>query len=120
MSVDWDKVGWPPELLARVQAAPKPARIKRSTELFTKFPQSWEDRLSRARSPSTYRVALHLLRQYWQTDQLQFDLANGGLELKGVDRHAKQTALRELERAGLILVQRRPRKSPTITLLVRP
>ena len=61
-------------------------------------------------------------------DQSQFDaelrigklgpvkLANRGLGLDGVSRFAKWRSLAELELLDLVTVERRPRKSPLVTL----
>jgi hypothetical protein len=84
---------------------------------FTKFPDSWANRLRSARGV-TYRAALFILRQYWKTNGQPVRLSNTGMASEGVGRHSKWRALQELERAGLIRVEKRPRKSPIITILV--
>jgi hypothetical protein len=43
---------------------------------------------------------------------------NGVLKEKGISRWSKWRALNELERLGLITVERRKRKSPIIRLIV--
>ena len=43
-------------------------------------------------------------------------LANGMLKIDGVSRASKWRALAELERRGLISIERRSRKSPLITV----
>ena len=43
-------------------------------------------------------------------------LSNVGLEQEGLTRRSKWRALAELERLGLLLVERLPRKSPRVTL----
>jgi ABC-type metal ion transport system substrate-binding protein len=40
------------------------------------------------------------------------------LQIRGVSRYAKRRALRQLEEAGLIKVDRPDKKSPTVTLIV--
>jgi hypothetical protein len=115
--LDWSKLGLPPELATAptVEPEPKPA-IKRSNRPFIKFPLAWQERLAHARSPNTYRVALHLLQRHWQTNLVQLELANLALTKKGVDRKKKTIALRELQDAGLIVVEYRGRKSPLVRL----
>jgi hypothetical protein len=49
-----------------------------------------------------------------------FVLAQARLDGFGITRQAKYRALEALEAAGLISVQRRPKKSPLVTILDRP
>jgi hypothetical protein len=89
----------------------------RHRQQFTKFPDSWSRRLRSARGV-TYRVALFILRQYWKSNGRSVRLSNTALAREGVGRHSKWRALHELEEAGLIRVEKRPRKSPLATVLV--
>jgi hypothetical protein len=93
-----------------------PRKIQKRQQHFVRMPWAWVERLRNTKSANTYRVALHLLYLYWKTGGASFSLANGGLAMEGVTRHAKWRALRELERLGLIMVERRPRKSPLISI----
>ena len=43
-------------------------------------------------------------------------LANGMLEIDGISRWSKWRALPELERRGLVVIDRRRRRSPIVTL----
>jgi hypothetical protein len=45
-------------------------------------------------------------------------LANAKLKSWGITRKVKQRVLRDLERARLIKVERRPKKSPLVTLVL--
>jgi hypothetical protein len=56
------------------------------------------------------------LRASWKTRSTTFPLANVRLKRVGVSRKIKARVLRDLERAGLIAVERRRGKTPTITL----
>jgi hypothetical protein len=94
-------------------AAPR-ARARRQ---FTIVPRSWSDRLATARHASTLKLALHLLYLHWKQDGRRITLANVALTSAGVTRRQKWRALRELEKLGLIAIERRPRKSPHIALL---
>ncbi len=49
---------------------------------------------------------------------MTFTMANGWLEERGVSREIKRRALRDLEAAGLITVERSNRRSPRVTLVV--
>jgi hypothetical protein len=97
--------------------ATTPRKITKRREHFVKMPWIWVERLTRARYISTYRVALHILYQHWKENGESFTLANGILRLEGVERRAKWRALCELERLGLIAIERRKRKTPRITIL---
>lgn len=91
-------------------------KIKKRRQHFVMFPMSWDERLVGA-TGQTYRVAviLHYLR--WRNHGAPVKLTNCELELHGVSRQSKWRALGELERRGLITVERRPRRSPLIHLL---
>jgi hypothetical protein len=115
-SVDWGNLALPPQPVA---AMSKAKVAKRSAKPFTKFPHTWKQRLADIHAHgNTYRTALHLLHRFWQTGNRRLVLANVALGQEGVNREAKRTALRQLERAGLVLVERRSRKSPIVHLLL--
>ena len=97
-----------------------PQKIQKRQGQFVKVPWVWIDRLAKARHISTYRVALRVLHLHWKRSGQQFALSNGMLEMDGVNRWGKWDALHELEQLGLIRVERRPRKSPVITVISQP
>jgi len=119
---DIDELRLTPETAAAMAqaAAAKQAQPKRQRgrEPFTKFPHSWERCLQQARRISTYRVAHHLLFLHWKANGRPILLSNIALAGKGVSGRSKWRALAELESMGLIRIERRNRKSPTIRLLV--
>jgi hypothetical protein len=94
----------------------RPSKMQRRRREFIKVPLTWAERLGGTRG-QTAVVALHLLHQAWRNRGGAFTLANGALKAKGVGRDAKRRALAELERHGLISVERRPKKSPRVTVL---
>jgi hypothetical protein len=94
-----------------------PAKIKKRREQFTRVPGIWKERLTKVRYISTYRVALHILMRDFETRGKPFTLSNGALALENVSRWEKPRALSELEGAGLIVIERRKRKTPQITVL---
>jgi hypothetical protein len=53
----------------------------------------------------------------FETRGKPFTLSNGALALENVSRWEKPRALSELEEAGLIVIERRKRKTPRITVL---
>jgi hypothetical protein len=85
---------------------------KRRRRRFIIIPEMWIERLEGARHVSTYRVALRILQRNRQCEGQPFPLPNN---IGGVSRWAKSTALKELEKAGLVQLERRKRKSPLVT-----
>jgi hypothetical protein len=84
---------------------------------FVRVPWWWHERLCRARHISTYPLAVHLLYEHWRNGGRAVGLSNSAAE--GVTRRMKWPALRELEQLGLITIERRPRKSPLVTVLTK-
>jgi hypothetical protein len=91
------------------------ARLKaRRQQQFVKVPLIWIDRLQTTRRVATWVVAVRLLREHWRNNGHQIRLGNVALKEAGVNRASKWRALGELERWGLIVVERRHRKSPLV------
>jgi hypothetical protein len=101
---------------ARWAAVPK--KIRKRRQQFVLVPWTWIERLAQSQSANTYRVALTLLFLHWKGNGDPIKLGNGMLAMDGVGRFAKYRALTELEQYGLITVNRRPRKSPIVTLIL--
>jgi hypothetical protein len=93
-----------------------PRKIQRRRQHFTKFPMAWVERLSGAFG-KTWELAVHLLYLHWKDNGQPIKLANGMLATDGISRHSKYRALADLERRGLITVERRPRRSPIVRLV---
>jgi hypothetical protein len=104
-----------PEKLAQLAVVPR--KIQRRRQQFVMVPWTWIEKLATARYVATYRVALHVLYRHWKGQGEPFTLSNGAMLMEGVARGTKWRALRELERLGLIAIERRPRKSPRITMV---
>jgi len=96
-------------------ARPRKAKWERK---FIQFPWLWVERLETTNRGSTYRLALLLLYEYWRNGGRPIKLSNAKLANNGLTRKSKWRALLELERFGLVKVERRPRKSPLITLIM--
>jgi hypothetical protein len=95
---------------------PKDCKPSRS-EPFVKMPLWWAETAARAiRSPATL-VLVELLRAHWKTKSMTFPLSNVRLRKLGVSRDVKRRVLHDLERAGLITVERPINKSPVVTLV---
>jgi hypothetical protein len=93
----------------------KPVRKAKSKSKFTILPDAWRDRLEELDADgTTYRVAIHLLREAWRSGSDRVKLANVALEGQHVSRWSKYRALNLLREAGLISVKQEPRKSPVV------
>jgi hypothetical protein len=108
-------LGLGPEQLAE-RLTMVPAKIQKRRQQFVQVPWTWVERLRDARGRCTYHVALYLLHLHWKGNGDPVKLANGMLGLDGVSRYSKYRALRDLERLGLVTVERPRRKSPIIRL----
>ena len=85
---------------------------------FVRVPMAWVEKLVEARHIATYRLALHVLYRHWKGGGQPFTLSNGMVAVEGVSRWQKWRALKELERLGLVTVERRDRKSPRVEVIV--
>jgi hypothetical protein len=83
---------------------------------FMQFPEAWFDRMGPVRSGSTYRLALLLVYEHWRTGGRPIELSNIASKGEGLSRWSKWRALAELEALGLVRVDRRPNKSPRVTV----
>ena len=108
------------QVILERQVAFTPSTMRQRQGQFIKVPWMWYERLVKARRASTYQVALYVLFQHWKRNGQPFALPNRGLETLGISRWRKWSALRELERLGLIQIERRPRRSPMIAVLPAP
>ena len=114
---------------AKFAARPVPAKIRKRREQFVMVPMWWVEKLGRCRignascetpraTGTAHQVALHLLHLHWKHHGKPFKLPNGMLGYDGISRRSKWRTLPDLERRGLITVERRLRKSPIIRVLV--
>jgi hypothetical protein len=94
----------------------EPAKFSKRRKHFIMLPFTWSERLAGA-GGQVYALALHLLYRDWKTNGVPIKLANGMLKIDGIGRTTKWRALVELERRGLIAIERRRGKSPTVRLL---
>jgi len=97
---------------------PPGQKIRRKREsTFAMVPLQWAAKMTAATETPKAMVGVWLLYRAWQKKSLTFDVPNEALAAFGISRNTKSRALRQFEAAGLIKVQRRPRKSPLVTLL---
>ena len=96
----------------------EPDRSKEGWQrMFTRVPRAWELRLLQAKRISTYRLALELLYLNWKDSGKPIVVSSKVARAAKISARSKWEALAELERLGLIEVDRRPRKSPRVLLL---
>ena len=100
---------------------PVPPKRKRPRQRqFVLVPMAWVERLAAVRSIGSgpYRLALHLLFQHWKSGGRPVKLSNVVLTELGMGgRRVKWRALSNLEQLGLVEIERRPKKSPIVTVL---
>jgi hypothetical protein len=113
---DLDNLRVSPESVGE-RAASMPKRIRRRRQQFVKFPRAWVDAITRNSRDKILAVVWHLLHEDWkQGGGRPIKMPNGMLAIDGVGRHAKWRALNRLEKLGLITIERRPDKSPIVTI----
>ena len=92
-------------------------RGKARKETFVKVPLWWITAAANATGSPAVLVLIELLRLQWKTRRMSFPVPNARLKNLGVSREVKRRVLRDLQRAGLITVDQRTRKSPIVTLV---
>jgi len=95
----------------------EPRKLKKRRKNFVQVPWEWIEKLNGA-TGKTWHLAMHLLYLDWKDKGAPIKLANGMLGMDGVDRDAKSRGLSDLERRGLITVERRPKKSPIVKVIL--
>jgi hypothetical protein len=95
-----------------------PGSKKKWQRKFVKVPWSWIEKLTFSNSANTYRLALHLLYEHWKGNGPIKVSNNAAVSEASITRHAKRRALLELETLGLIQVERHPRRSPLVTIII--
>lgn len=91
---------------------------RRKEPPFIKVPLWWAEAAAKATRMPGMLVLVELLHRSWKAKSLTFTLPNGGLKKRGVSREVKRERLRDLEAAGLIMVERHHGKSPRVTLVL--
>ena len=110
-----------PELMQRVleQQAHKSKR-KGWQRIYTLVPREWELRLLDAKRISTYRLAIELLYLHWSGKGKPVTVSSKVAQGVRLSIRSKWNALSELERLGLIKVERKSRRSPCVVLFHMP
>jgi hypothetical protein len=85
---------------------------------FIKVPWVWMDKLRATNRVQTYQLAHLVLYEHWRMGGQDIVLSNVALGREGVSRWSKWRALGELEKLGLIQIERCHRKAPRIRVLI--
>ena len=106
---------WAKHRLAELAAA---APIKRTKIApYVKLPLAWAAKAAAATNTHKAMMWVWLVHQARLTGSATVAVPNGALAKYGISRRAKRLALKQLEAVGLIVVERRPRRTPIVTVL---
>jgi hypothetical protein len=109
-----------PQVVALAAKAAGQRKRKGTTEPFVKMPIWLAEVTARATKSPALIVLVEILRLHWRTGRATFPVPNVRLRRQGVSRKAKLRVLGDMERAGLLKVERSLRRSVVITLSVPP
>ncbi len=116
--IDIERLRVEPALMQRIlEQQASQSKRKGWQRFYTVLPREWELRLHRAKRISTYRLAIELLYLHWHGKGKLVTVSSKVAQAAKISVRSKWEALAELERLGLIEVDRRPRKSPRVALL---
>ena len=104
-------------VVTKTASAPIASRRKGWQRNYTLVPREWELRLLGAKRISSYRLAIELLYLYWYNNGKPVTVSSKVAQAAKISVRSKWEALAELERLGLLEVDRRSRKSPRVVLL---
>ena len=92
-----------------------PRKVQKRREQFVQMPLYWIEILAKAKASGlTFAVAAYVMHQYWKHHNRPFKLANGMLKYDGISRQTKWRALSQMEKLGLIRIDRQSGKSPIV------
>jgi hypothetical protein len=104
-----------------MQTQAKPRRkSKKWQRHYVQVPWSWVERLQSAKRISTYRLALLLLYEAWKNGGKPLALSNVLAAEAGLSRQTKWLGLVELEKFGLVRIERRQGRAPRLILKQLP
>lgn len=103
---------------ALVVKKPKAKTKKISGEFFKgPIPLPWLTAVTKLSGKAPLAVALALCFEAGRRKSKEVKLTTAILERFSVNRKAKYSALKSLERAGLVRVRQKPRRNPVVTIL---
>jgi hypothetical protein len=91
--------------------------MRNKTVPYVKVPMWFAEEAAKATKTTKALIWIWLLHLHFKTHRTTFPVPNGKLQKIGVSRHAKRRALRELEAAGLITIERRHGKAPIVSVV---
>ena len=106
---------WAKQRLAELKAAAPVKRAKIAP--YAMLPLAWAAKAAAATNTSRAMVWVWLVHQARKTGNAAVAVPNDALAAYGISRKVKHVALAQLEAAGLIAVDRRPRRTPIATVL---
>jgi hypothetical protein len=116
--IDVEKLRVGPELMQRVLEQQDRKLMREGWQRnYTLVPREWELRLLEAKRISTYRLAHEILYLHWYGKGKPVTVSGKVARAVKISARSKWEALAELERLGLIEVDRKPRRSPRVTPL---
>ena len=116
--IDIERLRVEPEFMQRVlERQARKSKRKGWQRLCTVIPREWELRLLRAKRISTYRLAHELLYLHWYGKGKPVAVTSRVARAANISASSKWNALNELERLGLIDVDRKLRKAPRAVVL---
>ena len=93
-------------------------RQQRTSETFAKVPLAWAAKAAKATNTRKALVWIKLIYTTWRAKGEPVALSVG--RVGSISRQTKCRALRELEAAGLVTVVWRGRKTPLVSVKLRP
>jgi hypothetical protein len=115
---DLDALRLSPELQRQTRNGDARAQSRKWRRRFVKFPWTWVEKLRATNRAQTYHLALLILYEHWRTGGQDVVLSNAALEREGISRWSKWRGLGDMERLGLIRIEKRHRKAPRIRVLI--
>ena len=110
----------PAQMQQALEQQARKSKRKEWQRLYTVIPREWELRLLEAKRISTYRLAIELLYLHWCGKGKPVTVSSKVAKAANLSARSKGNALAELERLGLIKMERGLRRSPRVVLLHVP
>jgi hypothetical protein len=114
---EWQREYQAEALAIAESRAVEPEKVRERRKHFVRVPLVWRERLNGA-TGHTILLALDLLYLHWKGHGAPFKLPNGMLKFDGISRQSKWRGLNDLERRGLIAIERRPNRSPNVRVII--
>jgi hypothetical protein len=108
---------WVKQRLNKLETVAPGQRRKQKADPFVHVPLWWIAQATKLTRTPAALVCIELLYRHWKAKSPSFPFPNAGLKKLGVSRDVKRRVLRDLERGGLITVERPTRKTPIVTLV---